>query len=129
MARTAVTITELTAEAANSFTLAGAGVAIDATNHHVITPGTADPRELLLLVINTTNAQKAVTVKAGVNPPAVRKGAGDVTVTLAAGDSTATHALVPLTGSRLMQADGTINVDIASGMSGRIACFRIPRNA
>lgn len=129
MARTAVTVTSLTAEAANAFVLSSVGVAIDATNSHVIDPGTADPRELLLLVVNTTNATKVATVKAGVNPPAVRKGAGDISVSLTDGSTTNTHALVPLTGSRLVQADGTINVDIAAGMTGRIACFRVPRSA
>ncbi len=128
MARTAVTITTLTAEAANAFVLASAGVAIDATNSHVITPPAGcDPRELVLFVSNTTSSSKAATVKAGVNPPATHKSAGDLTVTLADGSTTATNAFVPLTGSRFMQADGTINVDIAAGMTGRIACLRIPR--
>lgn len=129
MARTAVPVTSLTAEAANDFVLTTAGVAIDPANHHVIDPGTADPRELLLMIVNTTASTKAATVKAGINPPAVRKGAGDITVSLTDGSTTKTHSLVPLTGSRLVQSDGTINVDIASGMSGRIACFRVPRNA
>ncbi len=128
MARTAVTITALTAEAQNAFTLAAAGVAIDATNHHSVTvPAGVDARELVLFFVHTTSSSKAATVKAGVNPPSVRTGTGDLTVTMGDGSTTAVLALVPLDGSRFMQSDGTINIDIASGMTGRIACFQIPR--
>lgn len=129
MARTAITITELTPEATNAVVLASAGVAIDATNDHVITPtGDIDPRELLLFVVHTTASEKDYTVVAGVNPPAVRNGAGDEVVAMAAGDATNTLSLFPLTSSRFTQADGTIHVDIESAMTGRIACFRAPRS-
>lgn len=129
MARTAITITSLTAEAAADVVLSTAGVAIDATNSHVITPGSADPRELLLVIYHTTASAKIATVKAGANPPAVRNGAGDLAKSMADGSSTPTIAFIPLSSSRFMQADGTIQVDIAASMTGRIAVFRMPRNA
>lgn len=129
MARTAITITNLTAETANAYVVASGGVAIDATNSHVINvPSDCDPRELVLLVTNTYAGSKTATVKAGVAPPAIRKGAGDLVLTLGDGSSTPVNQFVPLTGSRFVQADGTINVDIAASMTGRIAVLRIPRN-
>ena len=128
MARTAVTITSLTSEASNLLVLASAGVAIDPTNGHSITPPAGcDPRELVLFISHTTGSTKTVTVKAGTNPPATHKGAGDLTLSLADGSTTAVNTLVPLTGSRFLQSDGTINVDAAASTTGRIACFRIPR--
>jgi hypothetical protein len=129
MARTALSITTLTSESADAFVLASAGTAIDATNNHSITPpADCDPRELVLFITHTTASEKTVTVKAGDNPPAVRAGLGDVTATLAAGNSTATHAIIPLTGSRFLQDDGTISVDVAASTTGRIAVLRVPRN-
>lgn len=128
MARTALTVTTLTPEAVSAFVLASGGTAIDATNNHVITPAAdCDPRELVLFITHTTASEKTVTVKAGDNPPAVRNGAGDLVATMAAGNSTATHAFVPLTSSRFLQEDGTINVDVAASTTGRIAVLRIPR--
>lgn len=130
MPRTAVPITALTSETQNAYVVASAGVAIDPTNSHVINvPADCDPRELVLVVTNTTASTKVATVKAGINPPAPRNGAGDLAVSLTDGSTTPQNAMVPLTGSRFVQSDGTINVDIAASMAGRITCLRIPRNA
>lgn len=129
MARTAITVTTLTAETATAVVLSSVGGAIDATNSHSITlPQGATWEEILLFVENTTSSTKTATVKAGVNPPAVRQGAGDLVVSLTAGDSTTTQALVPINGNRFQQADGTLNVDIAASMTGRIAAFWLKRN-
>lgn len=129
MARTALAVTTLTAETVTSTTLAGVGTAIDATNNHVITPpADCDPRELFLFIVHTTASEKTVTVKAGDNPPAVRNGAGDLVATMAAGNSTATLAIVPLSPSRFTQDDGTINVDVAASTTGRIGVFRLVRS-
>lgn len=129
MPRTAVPITTLTAEATNAYVVASAGVAIDPANSHVITPpADCDPRELVLVVTNTTNSTKTATVKAGINPPSPRRGAGDLVLSLTDGSVTAQNTFVPLTGSRFTQQDGTISVDVAAAMTGRIAVLRIPRN-
>lgn len=129
MARTAITITELTAESATAVVLASVGGALDPTNGHVITPtGDIDPRELFLWVTHTTASEKDVTVKAGDNPPAVRTGAGDLVEAFAAGDSTPVNKIIPLTSSRFTQDDGTIIIDVEAAMTGRIACFRAPRS-
>ncbi len=131
MARTALTITELPPEAVTAAVLTTLGTAIDATNSHVITPtGDITPDELVLFIVHTTAAQKTVTVKAGANPPAVRNGAGDLVATMADGSVTNTLAFVPLGGgSRFMQADGTINVDIAAATTGRIGVYRVSRDS
>lgn len=130
MARTAVTITELTAEAVTAPTLAALGVAIDATNSHVVTPtGAIDPRELFLFVVNTTASSKTATLKAGDNPPAARQGGGDLVATMTDGSTTPTLAIIPLSSSRFMQSDGTFEIDIAASMTGRIGCFRLARTA
>lgn len=130
MARTAVTVTEWTTEASNAVVLASAGVALDPTNGHVITPpADCDPRDLLVFVVHTTATEKDVTVKAGANPPAVRSGAGDLVVALGDGSTASVNTFIPLGGgSRFMQADGTIYVDVEASATGRIACFRVPRN-
>ena len=103
-------------------------MAIDATNSHVITPPSgAMPEELLLFLVHTTGSSKAVTVKAGDAPAAAQRGLGDLTITMGDGSSTAVLSLTPLSSSRFIQDDGTINVDIASATTGRIACFYVPR--
>lgn len=130
MPRTAIPVTELTAEAATNVVLASVGVALDPTNEHVITPpADCDPRELMLWVTHTTSSEKDVTVLAGVNPPAVRNGAGDLVEAFAAGNTTAVNKIIPLTSSRFLQADGTIHVDVEAATTGRIACLRLPREA
>lgn len=129
MPRTALAITTLTPEAVSAFVLASGGTAVDPTNGHVITPtGSIVPSELVVFIVHTTAAQKTVTVKAGVNPPALRKGAGDLVATMADGSVTNTLAFIPLGGgSRFMQDDGTIWIDVAAATTGRIAVFRVPR--
>lgn len=129
MARTALTITTLTP---NTPTVGlGTATNIDATNSHSITlarPTT--PAEIILVVKNTTASTKTVTVKAGVNPPSVRSGGGDMTaLSLTDGSTTVQYGVIgPLEASRYMQADGTINVDVAASMTGTITVLYIPRS-
>lgn len=125
MARTALTVTDLTLDTAVA-SGSTVGVAIDATNHHVLTV-TSPLDSYVLRVTNTTASTKAATIKAGDNPPADRAGAGDLAVSLTAGDSTPTVKSAVLTSGRFIQNDGTVNVDIEAGMTGYIAVFRIPR--
>lgn len=130
MARTAITVTSLTAETVNAVVLASMGVAIDATNSHVITPGAGvDPRDCFIFIYHTTGSSKTATLNAGDNPPAMRQGGGNLVATMTDGSTTPTLAIIPLSSSRFMQSDGTFEVDIAASMTGRIACFRMPRTA
>jgi hypothetical protein len=128
MARTALTVTTLTPNTP----LAGLGTTtnIDATNSHSITFVSAvTPGQVILVVANTTASTKTVTVKAGVNPPAVRTGGGDMTaLSLTDGSVTTQYGIIgPFEASRYMQANGTINVDVAASMTGTITVLYIPR--
>lgn len=126
MARTVVPITSYPG---NTATAEAAGTAIDATNHHYFTP-THPLDEYVIRVVNTTSSTKAATVKAGDNPPADAAGQGDLSVSLTDGSSTPTVKYVTgLSSARFIQNDGTVNIDIASGMTGFITVFRSGRNA
>ncbi len=124
MARTAVPITAIPA---NTATADPAGTDLDATNHHVVTLGSVPLHELVVRVTNTTASTKAVTIKAGDNPPADAAGVGDLSVSLTAGDSTPTTKLVVLTSARFAQNDGTLLIDVGSGMTGKIAVLKVAR--
>jgi hypothetical protein len=124
MARATVAVTDLVR---NSSVASPAGTAIDATNHHALTVGTTPCQRLIIRVTNTTASTKAATIKAGDNPPADAAGQGDLSVSLTAGDATPTVKYVVLEGARFLQNDGTINIDIASGMTGFVAAYRIPQ--
>lgn len=123
MARTALTVTTLTANAAVADVLASAGVAIDATNHHALT--VAKPLDSYIIRINNTTAgTKAATIKAGDNPPADAAGQGDLSVSCTNGQ---VKFVGPLESARFLQNDGTLNIDIETGMTGFIQVFRVPR--
>ena len=122
MADTAITLTSL---ALNTATLNTAGTAIVHANTHVITP-TKRLDKVLLRITNTTASQKVATILAGDNPPAGAAGQGNLDVTLAAGDSTATFAHVVLESARFLQNDGTIRITVAASMTGFIAAFQLP---
>ena len=142
MARTAVTVTTLTAE---TVVADPAGVSLDPTNGHEISCSGIPIEHLAIRIVNTTASQKAATVLAGDSPPALEAGAGNVTVTCAAAtvdtyyltqavDATSIDITTPvvkwisgLSSARHSQSDGTVHVDVASGMTGTISAFRIPR--
>lgn len=126
MARTACTVTDLT-KATQIDVAADDGVALDATNNHVLTVA-APLDSYIIKITNTTASEKVATIKAGDNPPADAAGQGDLEVTLAAGDSTATMALVTgLESARFIQNDGTVLIDLAASMTGYIEVWRVLR--
>lgn len=106
--------------AMNAGTNGGAGVSINVTNGAVVPAGSM-PR-LLLKVTNTYAGAKSVTIRAGVNPPAVREDLGDLVVPLA---QNATHYFV-LESARFAQADGSLNVDYETGMTGTAWALKLP---
>lgn len=122
MARDAVTVTALSANALNTNP---AGTAINTTNGAVIN-GVKNADRVLVRITNTNGTQRVATVKAGVNPPAPRKGIGDLAVTVPA---TTGDVLLVLETARFLQADGTINVDFAASMAGIISAVRLPKGA
>jgi hypothetical protein len=126
MARTAIGITTLTPNTAQTVP---AGTTIDATNSHVLTiPRPATPGEVVINVTNTTASTKTVTLKAGASPPALLSGGGDIVLSLTDGSTTPTRGRIgPINAARFLQADGTINVDVAAGTTGTIEALYIPR--
>lgn len=122
MARDAVTVTALSANALNTNP---AGTAINTTNGAVINGVNAGDR-VLVRITNTNGTNRVATVKAGVNPPSPRKGLGDLAITVPA---TTGDVLLVLESARFLQADGTINVDFAASMAGIISAVRLPKGA
>lgn len=120
MARTAVTYTN---QPANGAIAQPAGTALDATNHHVI--ANADAERTLLRVTNTAGANGTITVKAGSYPPALASGLGDLAVTVAA--TSGVQFIGPFESGRFLQNDGSLNVDVSSGMAGTITALRLPK--
>lgn len=121
MARTAIPYSAFNA---NASTADPAGTTIDPTNGMVI--NNAVPEELVIRVANTAGATKLVTIKAGDYPPAIAAGQGDITGTVAA--TTGVLWFGPFEG-RVMQNNGSIEIDFAASTAGTVTVFRVPRNA
>lgn len=121
MPRDAVAHTALSASAA---TATPAGVAINVGNGANI-PALRESR-VVLRVTNTAGAAKKVTIRAGVNPPALRAGLGDLVVEVPA---TTGDVLIPIESARHAQADGSINVDYEAGHTGALSAIRLPKGA
>lgn len=125
MARTAVSYSPFTA---NSSTADPAGTTIDST---LVTNGVkitaAATEETLIRVANTAGATKVVTINGGSYPPALASGQGAITGTVPA--TTGVLWFGPLESGRFLQSDGTLTLDFASGTTGTITVFRVPRNA
>lgn len=121
MARTNVAYTPLVANG----TLADpAGTALNAGvgNGHAIVA--AQPERTVLRITNTTAGAVNATIKAGVYPPALASGLGDLTVPIGANSA----AFVgPFESGRFIQKDGSLNVDIAAGHTGTITAFLEPK--
>jgi hypothetical protein len=79
---------------------------------------------VVLRVKNTAGAGKVVTVKGGESPSAQTPPNGDLAVTVAAG---ATQFIGPFTSGRFAQLGGDLLIDFASGTTGEITAFQIPR--
>ena len=131
MARTSITVSTLVP---NGNLAAPSGTNVDPTNGMNVAvtttgmPAGPNLNNLILVVSNTAGSSKVVTVKAGVGGgvtpgAAFRAGLGDLAVTVAA---SGTQYIGPLESARFAQADGSLNVDIASGMTGTIAAVMMP---
>lgn len=123
MARTAVAYTSLVP---NGHTTDVAGTTIDST---LVTNGVvinaADPEHTLIRVTNTSGAGKAVTVKAGAGTQSWMAGQGDSVTTVAA--TTGVELLGPFTSARFQQKGTKLYVDFASGTTGAITVFKLPK--
>ena len=117
MARTALPVTT-----AYNSGAAPTATEVDPTNGHVIAASATPTEELLIVVNNTFAGTKVVTIKAGDSPPALAAGQGDLAITCAASTDG-----IPLRveSARFLQADGTINLDIAASMTGTIVVYKV----
>ncbi len=123
MPRTALTVVSLPVNGSVADVLASAGVAIDATNSHVL--ATTSPLDSYIIRINnTTGSTKVATIKAGANPPADAAGQGDLAVSCTTGQ---VKFVGPLESARFIQGNGDLNIDIEAAMTGFITVFRVPR--
>jgi hypothetical protein len=122
MARTAVTVTTLTA---NTGVTEPAGTTADPTNDHVVAGIPAE--ELILRFANTNGSDRVATIKAGDSPPALEAGLGDLDITVPA--TTGVRWVGPLTSARFAQDNGDINIDLAASFAGTVTAYRIPRTA
>ncbi len=122
MARTLIAPTNLQ----QSAPLAPVTTAIDVANGMYLAAGVGNmPNRLVLVVNNTAVTAQQVTIKAGVNPPALRAAIGDLVFSVGA---SATASLV-IEGSRHVQNNGTVNVDFEAGTTGTVTAYRVPDNA
>ncbi|MCZ4506918.1 hypothetical protein O3Q52_01580 [Streptomyces sp. ActVer] len=123
MPRTAVAYTPLVP---NGHLTDVAGTTIDAT---LVTNGvvinSADPERTLIRVTNTAGTTKVVTVKAGTGTQAWMGGQGDSATTAAA--TTGVEFLGPFTSARFQQQGSKLYVDFASGTTGTITVFKLPK--
>jgi hypothetical protein len=121
MARTAVTITDLTS---NGTINLPTGTSADPTNGHSVA-GAFTKGKLLLYVDHTTVSGKTLTLKAGSNPPASLGSKGDVSITLTASTK---QFIGPLEAAQFAQSDGSLNFDLAASTTGTIYAIRMLRD-
>ena len=103
---------------------AGQGTAIVHANTHVITP-TGPLEDMVIIITNTEGTTNVVTVLAGNDPPAGSAGLGNkalTTITATSGQI----ILPPLESARFLQANGTVRIDVESGMTGFILAMQKP---
>lgn len=122
MARTAVTVTTITA---NTATTEPAGTTADPTNDHVISGVPCE--QLLIRLANTNGSDRVATILAGDNPPADAAGQGNLEVTVPA--TSGVKWVGPLSSARFAQDNGDINIDLAASFAGTVTAYRIPRTA
>ncbi|MEV5854643.1 MULTISPECIES: hypothetical protein [Streptomyces] len=123
MPRTAVPYTPLVP---NNHLTDPAGTTIDST---LVTNGVVinniDPEHTLIRVTNTAGSAKNVTVKAGSGTAAWMAGQGDLVQSVAL--TSGVEWLGPFTSARFQQQGSKLHVDFASGHTGAITVFKLPR--
>lgn len=124
MARTAITPLPLVRNAGEAKTQAN----IDQANGMTI--ANATPEKTILRVSNTGTAGNAI-VRAGtpgapfgVPDAAWQRSSGDVTTSVAA--TTGVSYFGPFDSARVLQADGSMSIDFASGVAGTIEAVLLP---
>jgi hypothetical protein len=128
MARTNVPLTTLVANSSIDIAI---GTAIDQGNGMNVAftltgfPAGANSNLMFLLVETTNGADKTVTIKKGVDPPAFFSEQGDLVVTAHA--ATGGCLIGPLLPVRFAQSNDSINIDFQSGITGWITAYQLPK--
>lgn len=117
MARTAVTINYSTVGAAPTATAA------DPTNDHVLNLGNTPLEDIVLIFANTNGSDRVATIVAGDNPPALSAGQGNLNITVPA--TTGVMSVMNLESARFLQADGTLEIDLAASFAGTVTAYRV----
>lgn len=122
MARSVVTITAL---AMDGGVAEAAGATIVPAEGAVLQVG-GNTRKLLIVVDNTSDANRVVTLVAPTNNPhAPRSALGNVAYTVAA----ESRALFVIESARFAQPNGDVFVNFAASTTGTIAAYRLPPGA
>jgi hypothetical protein len=117
MARTAITGQSM----AGAFAARVTPTTLDKTNGHSYGP--VDGNKLILLFhLSAATAADTITLKAGVNPPAMRSGIGDLVYTCAGG--AAEVVIGPIENARFKQSDGKFYIDLAGAtIAGTVEAY------
>lgn len=132
-ARYALTPTQLVQDGSIA-AAAGTSIATITTAAGATVAAPPGPNKVFLVVANTATAAMNVTVRAGGNGTTASGGAnpGVPFEPAAAGDlvtsvpASGTQWVGPLTSGRFTQADGSLSIDFATGMTGTIAVVQLP---
>lgn len=119
----AVKTVALTSLEANVAATLPTTTALNGSTDTLTITGANDSRRLLIIIENSTAATKKVTIKKGTeNPPAVRKGIGDLVITLLE----KTTQVVAVESARFAKPDGTIEVSCEAATTGFLSAVRLP---
>lgn len=122
MPRTAITPTRLTGNAATTPVATTIDASLVSAGVNVLLPvGSTD--KLLIRVANTNGSDRVITLAAGANPPAWETAALAVTVPA----TTGVRLIGPLDSARFLQADGTLNIDLAASFAGTLEIYMQPQ--
>ncbi len=117
---------------AATITETGGTTALNGSTDTINITGGADADRLVLIISNTTAATKKATIKAGnaaellgSTPPALRKGRGDLVVTMLQ----KTLQMITVESARHANSDGTITCSFEAAMEGFITAVRLPKAA
>jgi hypothetical protein len=106
---------------AGAFAARQAPTTLDKPNGHMLGP--LDGNKLILLFhLSAATAADTITLKAGVNPPAMRASIGDLVYTCAGG--AAEVVIGPIENARYKQADGKFYIDLAGAtIAGTVEAY------
>lgn len=98
-----------------------AGIAVDQANGQAIA-ATGLTRNIIIQVL--ASAVGTLIVRAGAYPPAFRAQQGDISVPIA----NAATTFVTVESARVVQLDGSINLDYSAGFTGTLTVYRLPND-